>query len=165
MKAIHRVLEILSNAMLALGAAGVVLMMLNVVLDVTLKYLLNQPVPGTLEMVSYYFMAACAFLPFAHVQKKRAHIEMDLATDWLPPKALRYLVAVVYLVSAVYLGLFAWASGVEAFGMTEVGESTSAIYFEILIWPGRWFVTFGVGVTACWMLLQSVQGFLGRGDD
>jgi len=52
-----------------IAAAAMLLMMVIVILDVTLKYVANQPVPGTLEMVSFYFMAACAFLPFASVQR------------------------------------------------------------------------------------------------
>jgi hypothetical protein len=87
---------------------------------------------------------------------------MTIATDWMSPAALRILLAVVYLVSAAYLALFAWASGVEAVGMTRIGESSSAIYFEILIWPARWCVPFGTGLTACWMVLQAATNLGGE---
>lgn len=162
MNAIRKSLEIVTAAMLIVAAVGLFLMMLIVVLDVTLKYLINQPIPGALEMVSFYFMAACAFLPFAHVQKIEHHIVMTLATEGLSPAALHTLLAFVYLASAAYLALFAWASGVEAVHMTSVGESTSAIYFEILIWPARWFVPLGTGLMACWMVLQALMNLRGR---
>jgi TRAP-type C4-dicarboxylate transport system permease small subunit len=162
MNPIRKALDAVTTGMQVIAGACLVLMMVVVVLDVTLKYAINQPVPGTLEMVSFYFMAACTFLSFAYAQRMEQHIVMTLATEWMPPATLRILVAFVYLASAVYLALFAWASGVEAVNMTRVGESTSAIYFEILIWPARWSVPLGTGLTACWMVLQAVMK-LGEG--
>lgn len=161
---IRRGIDLVTQMAMLVAGAGLFLMMVVVVLDVTLKYLINQPVPGTLEMVSFYFMSVCAFLPFAYVQKGEHHIVMTLATERLPPAALRILIAVGYLVGAAYLGLIAWASANEALHMTEVGESSSAIYFDILIWPARWCVPLGTGLMACWMLLQASMALLGRDD-
>lgn len=155
MNLIRRGVDLATQATMLIASAGLFLMMIVVVLDVTLKYLINQPVPGTLEMVSFYFMAACAFLPFAYVQKTEHHIVMTLATEHLSPNALRVLIGMGYLLGAAYLSLIAWASGAEAVHMTEVGESSSAIYYDILIWPARWCVPVGTGLMACWMLLQA----------
>lgn len=164
MKHLYRTMDVLTFIAFAIAGLALLSMMILVVLDVSLKYLFRQPVPGTLEMVSYYFMAACAFLPFAFVQKREGHIVMTLATEWLPEKALRYLVGVTSLVGAAYMFLFAWSSAVEAMDMTSIGESTSAIYFEIRIWPARWFVPIGTGAMASWMLLQGLVRLFGRRD-
>lgn len=161
MKYLYKALDILTSATLVVAAVALLSMMIVVVLDVSLKYLFRQPVPGTLEMVSYSFMAACAFLPFAFVQKREGHILMTLATDWLPENTLRFLVGVTSLVGAAYMFLFAWSSAVEAVEMTSIGESTSAIYFEIRIWPARWFVPIGTGLMATWLLLQGLIRLLG----
>ncbi len=161
MKYLHRGIEILTSVTLAVAGLALLSMMIVVVLDVSLKYLLNQPVPGTLEMVSYYFMAACAFLPFAFVQKKEEHITMTLATDWLGENALRILVGIVSLAGAAYMFLFAWSAAIEAIDMTSIGESTSAIYFDISIWPARWAVPIGTGLMGLWMLHQGVSRLAG----
>jgi hypothetical protein len=60
--------------------------------------------------------------------------------------------------------LFSWSSGVEAMEMTLIGESTSAIYFEIPIWPARWTVPIGGGLMAIWMLLQGLIRLFGGRD-
>lgn len=161
MKYLYKALDGLTFALFAVAGVALLSMMLVVVLDVSLKYLFKQPVPGTLEMVSYWFMGACAFLPLAHVQKREGHIAMTLATDWLPERPLRLLTGVILLIGATYMALFAWSSAQEAIGMTSVGESTSAIYFEILIWPGRWCVPVGTGSMAVWMLLQGLTRLSG----
>ncbi len=164
MNYLRKALDGLTIAALVVAGVALITMMIVVVLDVSLKYLFHQPVPGTLEMVSYLFMAACAFLPFAFVQKKEGHIVMTLATDWLPANALRLLVGVTSLIGAAYMFLFSWSSGVEAMEMTLIGESTSAIYFEIPIWPARWFVPIGAGLMAIWMLLQGLVRLFGGRD-
>ena len=165
MNTIRKGLDLVTYLTMLIGGAGLLLMMAVVVLDVTLKYLISQPVPGTLEMVSFYFMSVCAFLPFAYVQKTEHHIVMTLATERMPPAAQRILVALVYLASAAYLCLFAWASAIEAAHMTRVGESSSAIYFDILIWPARWCVPLGTGLMACWMVLQASMALCRRSDE
>lgn len=158
-------LELATRVTLCIAGVGLLLMMVLVILDVSLKYLFNAPVPGTLEMVSFYAMATCAFLPFAYVQKTNHHIVMTLATERMRPKSLRILLAVVHMVSAAYLFLFAWASGVEAIHMSTVGESTSAIHFDILIWPARWCVPVSTFLMGCWMLMQTLLSFTEKTDD
>lgn len=165
MKAVRKLIDLCTSAMVFIAAVALIAMMLMVVLDVSLKYAFTAPVPGTLEAVSFIFMAACAFLPFASVQKQDHHITMTLATDWLPPRALRWVKAFACLGGAAYLAVFAWMSGAEAWHMTEVGESTDAIIYQIVIWPARWFVPIGTGLTACWMLLQMIDHVAGGSDE
>lgn len=157
MNALDRTLGALSLALMSVAGAAILGMMLLVVLDVTLKYLLSQPIPGTLEMVSYYGMAACAFLPFAYVQRSGQHIAMTLVVDRLPAKARERWGVVVNLVCAAYLLVFAWASGAEAIDATGISESTSAIIFEIHIWPARWCVPVATATMALAMILQALR--------
>lgn len=157
MNALDRALGALSLALMSIAGAAILGMMLLVVLDVTLKYLMSQPIPGTLEMVSYYGMAACAFLPFAYVQRSGQHIAMTLVVDRLPHRARERWGVAVNLLCAAYLLLFAWASGVEAVDATAISESTSAIIFEILIWPARWCVPVATATMALAMILQALR--------
>lgn len=158
MNAFDRALGALSLALMSIAGAAILGMMLLVVLDVSLKYLMSQPVPGTLEMVSYYGMAACAFLPFAQVQRSGQHIVMTLVVDRLPAKARERWGAVINLLCAAYLLVFAWASGAEAIDATAIHESTSAIIFDIHIWPARWCVPLAAASMALVMVLQALRG-------
>ena len=49
-----RTLNVLSNALMFLGGAGVFVMMVLVVCDIIGKYAFNHPIPGVLEIVAYY---------------------------------------------------------------------------------------------------------------
>ena len=70
MKAIDRMIDLLSFVFMAIAAIALTLMMGHVTVDVAGKYLLNAPVPVTLEMVSNYYMVAVVFLPLAAAERR-----------------------------------------------------------------------------------------------
>ena len=44
-------------------------MMLHITADVVGKFVFNRPLPGTIPIVSQYYMVIAAFLPLAMVEK------------------------------------------------------------------------------------------------
>ena len=68
MFSLKRVLSRLATWLMYMGGIGIVAMMLNVVADVTMRTVLNVALPGTIELVSSWYMVAFAFLPLAHIQ-------------------------------------------------------------------------------------------------
>ena len=65
MKLLSRLLARAANWTSVLAGLAVVAMMLQVTLDVTLRYLIGKPLMGTLTMVSFYYMVIVAFVPLA----------------------------------------------------------------------------------------------------
>ena len=60
-------------------------MAVHVIADVSARYLFNQPLPGTIEIVSLYYMVAVIYLPVAYVQSRRQHIVVTQFTDFQLP--------------------------------------------------------------------------------
>ena len=83
---LRRLLGRLANALAFLGGIAVVLMMLHICADVIAKYVFNSPIPGTLEIVSNYYMVATVFLPLALVERKNAHIAVEILSQHLPTR-------------------------------------------------------------------------------
>ena len=54
-------------------------MMLLITLDVTLNKLAGRPIPGTIEVTSYYFMVFVVFLTLPYLDKNEAHISLAQA--------------------------------------------------------------------------------------
>lgn len=143
------------------GIAGFVLlaMMLHVTLDVALKYLWNSPIPGTLEVVSYYYMVAAVFLPIGAVEMVRGSVTVDLFFMLMPdPMKIAAMFLVLVLSVLVYSGLayITWADAIRSFQRSEVvmGPVT------VLVWPMRFFLpaSFGLGGLAClWTLYQLIS--------
>ena len=154
-----RFLGAASNLLLALGAAIIALMAVHVIADVSCRYLLNQPLPGTIEIVSLYYMVAVIYLPLAYVQSRRQHIVVHQFTDWLPLRARLGIDAVVGVLATAVLVLLAWRGVIEAIRATEVGQQSIAGTHAIASWPPRWFVPLGLTVMALQCITQSARDF------
>lgn len=157
MKSAEQMLNHATTAVAVVAGVAIVAMLLMVMLDVILKYTLNQPVHGTLELVSFYFMPLAIFCAFPVVQKQDGHIAVTLFTDLLPSPMRDRLSVIVSFLCAGYLGLFAWAGMERAAHLTQSGQSTSAIYYDIPIWPARWSLPVTIGLMAAWLTVQGVS--------
>lgn len=158
---IDRFLAATSNALLGLGAVVIVLMAAHVIADVASRYLLNQPLPGTIEIVSLYYMVAVIYLPLAYVQSRRQHIVVHQFTYWLPLRARLSLDAMVGLLATAILVVLAWRGILEAMRATAIGQQSDAGGYAILSWPPRWFVPLGLAVMALQTIMQSARDLAG----
>lgn len=158
MRLLARVLD--ASALLSTIAGGVfiVLMMVHVSLDVLSKYLLNHPLPGTFEIASGYYMVALVFLPLIAVSRGAGHIAVELFTNMLPDRIQRWLAALIALLVALFTGIFAWASTVEAMGRTIEGEVWQSGLETVIIWPSRWFLPIGLALMAASAALACLSG-------
>jgi TRAP-type C4-dicarboxylate transport system permease small subunit len=143
-----------SNSLAFIGAVGMVLMVLHVVIDVTGRFVFNHPLTGTLETVTYYYMVMVTVLPFAYVTRRQGQIVVELFTSWLPARWLGLLEAGAASLMLVFLVV-----------LTLIGEVRQAGDGDLIAWPSRWFLPLGAGTMACAVALRIVEDFrtfLGR---
>lgn len=159
---LRRLLGRLANALAFLGGIAVVLMMLHICADVIAKYVFNSPIPGTLEIVSNYYMVATVFLPLALVERKNAHIAVEILSQHLPTRGQAILVGAVSLVSICFYGMFFWQSLEDAVAKYELGEYIRG-QIRIVNWPSRFLLPIGVAAIILILAWKSVRGF--RGDE
>ncbi|MEC9435590.1 MAG: TRAP transporter small permease [Pseudomonadota bacterium] len=159
MNLVEKLIGLVSFAFMAVAAVALTLMMAHVTVDVAGKYLLNAPVPVTLEMVSNYYMVAVVFLPLAAVEKVNGHIHVELIYSALPRVGRRLLDVTAH---ALALGFFAmlmrysWVSAVRKF---NVGEFIMGTY-PLLIWPSRFLVPVGCALIAALLVLRLVRAVI-----
>lgn len=154
MRQIGAVLDLLTSSFRMLGIAALALMMLHVNLDVLCRTLFNAPVPGTLEIVSHWYMVAAVFLPLALVERLNAHISVEIVSQHLRGRALVGLLIAASLLSAGYFAILAWQTGIDAIEKFEVREITLG-QIELAVWPTRFFLPFGCGLLALLLLYKA----------
>jgi TRAP-type C4-dicarboxylate transport system permease small subunit len=159
MLVIKKILDALSGFLMILGGIAMVVMMVNVAADIIARNFLHVPIPGTLEFVSGYYMVATVFLPLAYVQRHREHVMIELFTLKVPPRVNAFMDGVIYVLCAIGLLFFTYATIGKAIHMTEIGEMQFGV-IDVITWPSRWFVPLGCGVMALYMLLQMVAEFI-----
>ncbi len=150
-----------ANALAFFGGVAVVLMMLHICADVIAKYVFNSPIPGTLEIVSNYYMVAVVFLPLALVERKNAHISVEILSQHLPSRGQAFLIGVVSLVCIGFYAMFFWQSLEDAIAKYEIGEYIRG-QIRIVNWPSRFLLPIGIVAIILVLAWKSVRGF--RGD-
>lgn len=101
----------ITNLMTVIGGLAIALMMLHITLDVASRYILNSPIPGTISIVSYYYMVIAVFIPLAFAEQKNAHISVEVVTTRLPMWMQRHLERLSFLLSATVFRYLPFALG------------------------------------------------------
>ena len=84
-----RLATLISRAVALAGGVAVVLMTVHVTADVLFRHAFNRPLPGTLTMVTYFYMVIAAFAPLVFVERRGAHISVEVFTSSMPGRAVR----------------------------------------------------------------------------
>jgi TRAP-type C4-dicarboxylate transport system permease small subunit len=154
---VKKVLDDVSTALAVVAGVAVTLMMVQITVDVTFKNLFHQPIIGTTEIISSYYMPATIFLPLAAVEAQRRHITVVLFTQALPPRAVAGFDVFANVIGVLYAGCLTWSTTASAVLHTRNLESLDATFFDIPVWPTRWFLPIGVGCLTLYLLLHVVK--------
>lgn len=125
---------------MSVGGIALLAMMVHVVADVVGRTIFGEPIDGTLEIVSGYYMVAVVFLPLAHVTRHDEHIYVELFTRGLRVGRIALLDAAVEFLALLFVGFLAWQSTVEAVTRTAHGETWETAEGLIAMWPSRWLL-------------------------
>ena len=158
MTAIRRVIIYACNTLMMLGGLALLMMMLQICMDAGMRTIAHSSVPGTLEIVSFYYMVAVVFLPLAYVQLHRGHVIIELFTSGLSPRKVSFIDAVVYTFAGIAMAYFTMAAFNKAVAMTNLGEFVLGVIL-VFTWPARWFVVAGTGLMSIVYLFSAIEEF------
>lgn len=143
-----------SRVLLFFGGLGIIALMLHVCADVAGKYFFNKPITGTLEIVSWYYMVACVFLPLAFVQVQRQHLTVEMFTMGLSRRRLAALDGCVALAGLIYVGLLTYLVFGRAVKATADREILALTFSDVPAWPSRWILPVSFGLFSLVLLAQ-----------
>lgn len=151
-----RLLAAITNVTTVIGGLAIALMMFHVTAAVAARYLFGTPLPGTITIVSYYYMLIAAFIPLAYAEQKEAHISVEVLTERLPAGLQRHLAGWGLLLSAAAFTVLTWRTWLEAVGKYADGASVVQGNTSIIVWPTYFVLPVGFGL----MALVAVYKFL-----
>lgn len=157
---IIRLIDRLSDILAFGAAAGVVLLVVNVFIDVAGRKLFNTPFPGTLEHTTFWWMPMLALLAFGYTEKRQEHIKVTILLDALPPR-MRQIVEGVFslLATGLLLGMtyYSWFEAMKSYGYQQVTPSDP----PVAIWPFKFVAVAGMGMIALQMAATTIRYFAG----
>ncbi|MBU2873711.1 TRAP transporter small permease [Marinobacter salexigens] len=175
MYGIGRFLSMVTNLMTVLGGLAIALMMLHITLDVASRYLLNSPIPGTISIVSYYYMVIAVFIPLAFAEQKNAHISVEVITARLPIWMQHNLERLSFLLSTIVFSLLCVRTWEEAEKKRSFGASVVQGSDAIPIWITYYVLPLGCGlmtlvvfyklINSCLRTKSGLDTFTAQADD
>lgn len=128
--------------MAILSALSLVVLMIAVTLDVTIRFTTGASLPGMVEVAESSLVVA-VFFGIAWAGLHNDHVAVTLVTDHLGPRANRWISVAVWSLSALFLGWMTYATTLRAMNSTASLEER----FGLVRWPMypfRWVVAAGV---------------------
>ena len=136
----------------------------HVSLDVLFKYFLASPIPGTINIVSNYYMITLVFAPLAMAELRNAHISVDilsLPSGWAGDLWIR----IVYLFNSIVFAAVAYNTGIDAMKKFRVKAFALDQDGLIYIWPGYWILPVGLGLISALSLCKCFSPNLSKTDE
>lgn len=140
------------------GMVLVLLMTLHITAETVSRLVFGQPLVGTIEIVSYYYMIAIAFAPLGFAQEKHEHIEAEVFNTLIPARVRGGAEILGYVLSSATVAALLYASFLTARRQTGFGEAILTTYGELPTWPGRWLVVIGFLGMLTVMIYQLATG-------
>ncbi|MCL1828561.1 MAG: TRAP transporter small permease [Oscillospiraceae bacterium] len=128
-----------------------------IVADVFLRFIFNNPIVGSYEIVQYVLMMA-VFASFAYCQSLRGHIHVTMFIMLMPRKLKFSLYSITGLLSAGMAGLTGYAAALQAIMAKDSGYLTQILRIEL--YPFMWVECFGMATFAVVLLFDAIcSGF------
>lgn len=128
-------------------AGGILgLMMLLTTADVTLRYTLNSPITGALEITEYMMLSLFA-LGISYATLSKGHISVDILHDRLSERTQAVLDSVTGIISTGMLSIVTWQTFVQAKLKYSSGAISTAL--EIPSFPFYYLLSCGF----CFLIL------------
>ncbi|MBP0437357.1 TRAP transporter small permease [Tianweitania sediminis] len=147
MKFLSSVMRGTSSALSFVASILVMLLILHVSADVVMRGLFNAPIKGTIELVSYFYMIGITFLALAMVERRDAHISVEVVTELLPKRVVHVLIVLATVLAIIVLALMCWRSWIEAMSNFRRGSALIIAGGDQLpVWPSYFMLPIGFGV-------------------
>jgi TRAP-type C4-dicarboxylate transport system permease small subunit len=152
---VDRALHAVETAALALAMLAIVFAALVIFLTVTGRTFVGRSVPDSV-ILAENLMPIIVTLPLAYVAARRGHIEVEVFTNFLPPRGVLVLNMFGNLVGLIVFGLIAWS----AWNVLGRDWATGRFYEGVLRipqWPAKAFFVAGLALFGLRLVLNFVE--------
>lgn len=147
-------IESVSHALNVLAIGILVAMMLLTVADVSMRYGLNKPIVGSVELTKFMLVTLVCF-GLAWCTVKGRHVKVELFLSRFSPRVQAVFDSINYLVGLGLYGLISWQTFSESFRVWEMNFVTGTL--RVPLFPFYWVLAFGCAVLCLAIVTQMIQ--------
>lgn len=151
----HRILQRMEAWLMNIAALCLFLIMIIVVLDVLMRYGLNQPFSWSYELIALYLMVLVFFFALSGTLDEDAHIAVDILHANLKPRTRHACLAIGYWLSLVLFAIILWTSAHRTW-ISFVNHDVTAGAIQWPMWLSQAGVPIGVFLLMGRVLLRAL---------
>jgi TRAP-type C4-dicarboxylate transport system permease small subunit len=149
------VLAKIERALTIGSTALIIITMCFITAEVFMRYVMNSPIPGHLELSSL-FVPVMVFAAVSYTQSQGGHVGMTLIVDNLPPDIQNKVEIVTLLLTVFTCSILSYFSFKFSYGEYQIGNTTETPpYF--LTWPSAVAVPIGYALISIRCYLQALH--------
>jgi len=141
---------------------GFTLIMLITVVDVFARFMFNDPIMGSYEIIERTVFCA-VFASFAYAQRQKAHIHITMLTMLFPRKLQFLCYAFTGLLSSAIAIFMAYAAFVQ--GRTALNSNYVTGVLSIPLYPFFWLEGLTMGAFFVTLLFDALKSLIALVDD
>lgn len=164
MKKLGDILAAVAAAYAVIGAVAIALMMLHITADVIGKFVFNRPLPGTIPIVSQFYMVIATFLPLAMVERANGHISVEIIVTHFPKRVQDFIAMLASALGTIIFALLTWRALIEAGRKYDVGTFSYENGHKVLTWPTYYIVPIGTALLTLVLFYKLACYFTGHRD-
>lgn len=138
-------LDRISTAVAFMAGLAVLAVTLMITFDVLMRYFLNKPQLFVDELASF-LLVLIIFGGLAHTFQKGGHIQVDLLTNQLSPKARRVFQIGTLFLGMAFLGIITWNTLISSFVAYRLGRTSMVMFYPL--WIPMLVIPIGVALMA-----------------
>lgn len=150
----YSIAETILRISAAVGGIAVILLAINIALDVILRYTMNTGIPGTIDMVSFWWVPLIAVMAWGMTTLRNEHIHVSLLVDQAGPRTQRILEIVTSLILVVVVLWIAFVQFEEFLHAIQLGEAAGSTRW-VIVPPIRFCIVTALVLMAVALLLRS----------
>jgi len=133
-----KVVKFISNVFLAIGGAGVILMLVIVVADVIMRTFFSSPIIGATELAMILMLVFTTGISGAILNGRT--VKVDFLVEKFPPRVRIIVDVAMYVISAAMFSMLAWGAYEGALFARSIGQRYMFLRFPH--YPLRYLLAF-----------------------
>ena len=158
MKALMKVLKWIVEVFNIISIAALVCMMLLVVVNVVMRYIFNNPIPGTYEMTNMLMICLSPCIA-VNIMSKQC-VWVDVLTARFGRTGQMIIDIITLPTSVVMIGLIAWQSYVMIGSSIKKNSYSQIMTFRLYDWPFRLVFALAMTMACIAALVFMIERFL-----
>jgi len=150
----ENVVNRISQVLGIIATVFVMSIMLLTVLDVLLRFLLNHPIVGSVELCEYFIVMG-GFLGVAWCAVQGGHVKVGMIVDRLSPRSQSIADLVNYILAVFIIPLVSWRLFVQAGNVYQ--EDITSANLEIPAFPFYYLAAIGFAMLSLVVLIQLIK--------